>query len=201
MPDDSTQSTSATQPAFGDPGDPEVYQVQTKGPGPGGHLPLDPDFLRHAPSGDIFGLTMDAGMGWAAEHLRRKEVSLITDARFSGVSTGACIGHVGPEALAGGPLGKVREADTIRIIVDRVNLTGSIDMVGCDGRSFDPQEGARVLASRPPHPDLHPAPNLPADTHLWAALQQISGGAWSGCVYDVDKIIALLDGGRDTTEP
>jgi hypothetical protein len=32
-----------------------------------------------------------------------KEIAVVTDARFSGVSTGACIGHVGPEALAGGP--------------------------------------------------------------------------------------------------
>nr|MBA3944900.1 YjhG/YagF family D-xylonate dehydratase [Herpetosiphonaceae bacterium] len=38
-----------------------------------------------------------------------KQVAVITDARFSGVSTGACIGHVGPEALAGGPIGKVRD--------------------------------------------------------------------------------------------
>jgi putative YjhG/YagF family dehydratase len=38
-----------------------------------------------------------------------KHVSVITDARFSGVSTGACIGHVGPEALAGGPIGKIRD--------------------------------------------------------------------------------------------
>ena len=37
-----------------------------------------------------------------------KTVTLITDARFSGVSTGACIGHVGPEALAGGPIGRLR---------------------------------------------------------------------------------------------
>jgi xylonate dehydratase len=49
-----------------------------------------------------------------------KDVAIITDARFSGVSTGACIGHVGPEAMAGGPLGHVREGDTIQI-----SLTGS----------------------------------------------------------------------------
>ena len=43
-----------------------------------------------------------------------KTVPILTDARFSGVSTGACIGHIGPEALAGGPLGKVRDGDQIR---------------------------------------------------------------------------------------
>jgi putative YjhG/YagF family dehydratase len=125
-----------------------------------------------------------------------KEVALITDARFSGVSTGACIGHVGPEALAGGPIGRVREGDTIQIIIDRVNLRGSIDLVGHDGQRYSPEAGADVLASRPPHPDLAPAPGLPDDTRLWAALQNASGGTWGGCVYDVETIIELLEAGR-----
>src|SRR5438046_1418673 len=47
----------------------------------------------------------------ALKHLSfGKHVAVITDARFSGVSTGACIGHVGPEALAGGPIGTGRAA-------------------------------------------------------------------------------------------
>ncbi len=54
-----------------------------------------------------------------------RQVALITDARFSGVSTGACIGHVGPEALAGGPLGKLRTGDLVRVRVDTARLTGS----------------------------------------------------------------------------
>jgi putative YjhG/YagF family dehydratase len=117
-----------------------------------------------------------------------KTIALITDARFSGVSTGACAGHVGPEALAGGPIGRVRDGDSIRIRVDRVNLTGEIDLVGDGERSFDASEGARILAERPTHPDLQPNPDLPDDTRLWAALQNISGGTWGGCVYDVEKI-------------
>jgi dihydroxyacid dehydratase/phosphogluconate dehydratase len=44
-----------------------------------------------------------------------KHLPLITDARFSGVSTGACIGHVGPEALSGGPIGKLLDGDLIEI--------------------------------------------------------------------------------------
>src|SRR5207249_11450315 len=56
-----------------------------------------------------------------------KQVALLTDARFSGVSTGACIGHIGPEALAGGPIGKLREGDRIRIVIDRQRLEGSVD--------------------------------------------------------------------------
>ncbi len=131
----------------------------------------------------------------ALKHLSwGREVAVITDARFSGVSTGACIGHVGPEALAGGPIGKVRDGDLIRIVVDRVNLMGSVDLVGEGDVEFGPEEGARVLASRPPRPDLAPHPALPDDTRLWAALQQLGGGTWGGCVYDVDAIISALRG-------
>jgi putative YjhG/YagF family dehydratase len=123
-----------------------------------------------------------------------RNVALITDARFSGVSTGACIGHVGPEALAGGPIGRVRDGDRIRIEVDRARLTGRLDLVGEGDRTLTPEEGAAVLASRPPRPDLAPDPDLPDDTRLWAALQQAGGGAWGGCVYDVDAILARLAG-------
>ena len=130
----------------------------------------------------------------ALKHLSwGKEVALITDARFSGVSTGACIGHVGPEALAGGPIGRVREGDLIQIEIDRIRLEGRIDLVGHGGRRYDPAEGSRVLAERTPHPDLAPDPNLPADTRLWAALQRRSGGVWGGCVYDVDAIVKALE--------
>jgi dihydroxyacid dehydratase/phosphogluconate dehydratase len=123
-----------------------------------------------------------------------KTIALITDARFSGVSTGACIGHVGPEALAGGPLGKLRDGDMVQVVIDRVHLSGQIDFIGEGERRFDPEEGARVLATRPLHPDLRPNPDLPDDTRLWAALQNISGGTWGGCVYDVDQIIEQLHG-------
>src|SRR5262245_24955895 len=121
-----------------------------------------------------------------------KHVALVTDARFSGVSTGACIGHVGPEALAGGPIGKLRDGDRVRIIIDRNRLEGSIDLVGEGETEFGPEEGTRVLARRPPRPDLTPDPELPDDTRLWAALQRVSGGTWGGCVYDVDAIVAAL---------
>jgi dihydroxyacid dehydratase/phosphogluconate dehydratase len=124
-----------------------------------------------------------------------KQIAVVTDARFSGVSTGACLGHVGPEALAGGPLGKVREGDLIRIVVDRINLVGSLDMVGENGDDVGPEEGTRILASRTTHPDLSPDPDLPDDTRLWAALQAVGGGTWGGCVYDPDAIIAALKAG------
>ncbi|MGH7223546.1 MAG: dihydroxy-acid dehydratase, partial [Gemmataceae bacterium] len=111
---------------------------------------------------------------------------------FSGVSTGACIGHIGPEALAGGPIGKVRDGDRIQIVIDRNRLEGSIDLIGEGERLFDAEEGMRVLATRPPRPDLHADAELPADTRLWAALQRVSGGTWAGCVYDVEAILKAL---------
>lgn len=132
----------------------------------------------------------------ALRHLPEgKHITLITDARFSGVSTGACIGHVGPEALAGGPISRLRDGDTIRITVDRVNLSGQVDLIGEGDRRFTPEEADQILARRPPHPGLQPHPDLPDDTRLWAALQNVSGGTWGGCVFDVDKIIERLGNG------
>jgi dihydroxyacid dehydratase/phosphogluconate dehydratase len=127
-----------------------------------------------------------------------KQVAVITDARFSGVSTGACIGHVSPEALAGGPIGKLRDGDRIQIIIDRNNLTGSIDLVGDAAGMFaasEPEASARgteALAQRSPRTDLAPDALLPEDTKLWAILQNASGGVWGGCVYDVDAITQKL---------
>jgi putative YjhG/YagF family dehydratase len=117
-----------------------------------------------------------------------KHVAVVTDARFSGVSTGACIGHVGPEALAGGPIGKVRDGDVIRIVVDRNRLEGSVDMIGTGGKPLPAAEAARELASRAGRDDLAADALLPNDTRLWAILQAASGGTWGGCVYDVDAI-------------
>jgi dihydroxyacid dehydratase/phosphogluconate dehydratase len=122
-----------------------------------------------------------------------KHVAVLTDGRFSGVSTGACIGHISPEALAGGAIGKVRDGDRIEIVIDRAGLAGSVNFAGESGESFDAEEGARRLAQRSPRADLAPHPELPEDTRLWAALVQASGGVWGGCVYDVDQIVARLE--------
>jgi xylonate dehydratase len=133
----------------------------------------------------------------ALKHLSwGKHVAVVTDARFSGVSTGACIGHVGPEALAGGPIGRLRDGDRIRIVVDRNRLEGRVDFVGEAEREISPDEGAHVLGNRAPRPDLAPDTDLPGDTRLWAALQQAGGGTWGGCVYDVDAIVRALERGR-----
>jgi dihydroxyacid dehydratase/phosphogluconate dehydratase len=121
-----------------------------------------------------------------------KHVAVVTDARFSGVSTGACIGHVSPEALAGGPLGKVREGDTIEITIDRNRLEGAVNLVGPGGV----EDGSRMLRERAPWPGLAPDSALPDDTRLWAALQEVSGGTWAGAVYDVDRIVRVLEAGQ-----
>ena len=128
-----------------------------------------------------------------------KHVAVLTDARFSGVSTGACLGHISPEALCGGPIGRILEGDLIEIIIDRQTLTGSVNLIG-EAHSdpthtpvpLTPEEGSRILASRPPRPDLAPHPALPEDTRLWAALIQASGGVWGGCVYDTNSILQRL---------
>ena len=134
----------------------------------------------------------------ALKHLSfGREVAVVTDARFSGVRKGACIGHVGPEALAGGPIGKLRDGDTVQIVVDRKSLIGSVDFIGEQDatgaeKRYSRDEGAAALAARPSRPDLKPDADLPADTRLWAALQACGGGTWGGCVYDVDAILAAL---------
>lgn len=125
-----------------------------------------------------------------------KRVALLTDARFSGVSTGACVGHIGPEALAGGPIGKLRDGDRIRLFIDREAMSGTIDCVGTEERGMTVEEAAEMLAGRERHPELAAHPELPEDTKLWAVLQAASGGTWGGCVYDAEAIAVRLGGGR-----
>ena len=156
--------------------------------------------------GDILVLICRGPMGAGMEEIYQitsalkylpwgKTIAVLTDARFSGVSTGACIGHIGPEALAGGPIGKVRDGDIIEIEIDRNRLEGRVNLVGHEGLRYAAAEGTQVLAARTPRPDLAADPDLPDDTRLWAALQNAGGGTWGGCVYDVDSILGRLQNG------
>jgi putative YjhG/YagF family dehydratase len=162
-------------------------------------------------AGDVLVLSCRGPMGSGMEETAQltsalrylpfgKHVAIFTDARFSGLSTGACIGHATPEALAGGPIGKLRDGDLIEITIDRNKLEGSVNLVGELGRTFTAEEGAHVLAGRPVPADLAADPALPPETRLWAALQDVSGGTWGGCVFDVDAILKLLRAGKKALE-
>lgn len=164
---------------------------------------------RHVVAGDVLVLIGRGPQGTGMEEIYQvtsalkhlpwgREVAVVTDARFSGVSTGACIGHAGPEALAGGPLGSVRDGDIVRIEIDRNRLVGTVDVVGAAEDTlgeYSTERGIQLLEGRGPHPELCADERLPDDTRLWAALQQVGGGIWGGAVYDVDAIIAALDRG------
>jgi putative YjhG/YagF family dehydratase len=163
-------------------------------------------------AGDVLVLTGRGPMGSGMEETFQltgalrylpfgKQVALITDARFSGVSTGACIGHISPEGLAGGPIGKLREADMIEIVINRNKLEGSVNLVGEAGTLVDANKGSTILQNRTPHPDLAPDPSLPDDTRIWAALQDVSGGTWAGAVYDCHSILKVIAAGKQALAP
>lgn len=156
-------------------------------------------------TGDVIVLICRGPMGTGMEEIYQvtsalkhlpigRHVAVLTDARFSGVSTGACIGHIGPEALAGGPIGKVLDGDMIQIVIDVRRLLGSVDLVGEAGVAEGVEQGSRLLGDRAPRSDLTPDPRLPDDTRLWAAMQHASGGTWGGCVFDVDAIVSRIAG-------
>ncbi|WP_404456460.1 YjhG/YagF family D-xylonate dehydratase [Virgibacillus necropolis] len=134
----------------------------------------------------------------ALKHLSYgKFVTLLTDARFSGVSTGACIGHIGPEGLANGPIGKLQTGDIIEVRIDATNLTGHLHFLGTKEKEVSPDEGSQILNRRQQNKQIKPSPNLPDDTRLWAELQKVSGGTWKGSIYDVDRIIKVLKAGEE----
>jgi putative YjhG/YagF family dehydratase len=120
---------------------------------------------------------------------RGKHVAVLTDGRFSGVSTGACVGHVSPEAYAGGPIGRLLDGDRVRIRIDTRRLEGSVDVISVSADEF---------ARRGPNPSLKAPRAVPDDTRLWSALQGACGGAWGGCVYDADRISGLIARGLES---
>lgn len=68
---------SADQEPF-DTGAADIYQIQTHASGPAGRLPITEAMLRHGPSGDLFGMTQNAGMGWKAAELGRKQFLILS---------------------------------------------------------------------------------------------------------------------------
>src|SRR3954465_10251033 len=119
----------------------------------------------HVSAGDVLVLICRGPLGAGMEETYQltgalrylpfgKQVAVVTDARFSGVSTGACIGHVSPEALAGGPIGRVQDGDLIEIVIDTRTLEGSLNFVGESGVQTGAEDGSRILDRRGPRPDL-----------------------------------------------
>ncbi len=158
-------------------------------------------------SGDVLVLICRGPMGAGMEETYQltgalrylpfgKQVAVVTDARFSGVSTGACIGHVSPEALAGGPIGRLRDGDLIEIVINTRTLDGSLNFVGEAGAEGGAEEGSRLLERRGQRQDLAADAALPDDTRIWAALQDVSGGAWGGSVYDATAILRVIAAGK-----
>ena len=94
------------------------------------------------------------------------------------------------------------EGDRIEIVIDREELTGTVNLIGdAEGRRFDAEEGARLLKRSAPRGDLEPHPACRTDTRLWAALVEVSGGVWGGCVYDAEKIVRALESGGAHPDP
>jgi len=108
------------------------------------------------------------------------EVALITDGRFSGATRGFCVGHVGPEAAVGGPIGLLRNGD--RIVIDAEK--GSIDVLISDEemaarraawtpRKTDYNAGAIWRYAQnvgPAHLGALTHPGAAAETHCYADL-------------------------------
>ncbi len=58
--------------------DSSIYDIQTAAPGPEGSLPLTEEMLRESPSGDLFALSQNAGMGWNPSDLNRKQYLILS---------------------------------------------------------------------------------------------------------------------------
>ena len=74
------------------------------------------------------------------------KVALITDGRFSGATRGFCIGHVGPEAAVGGPIGLLKDGDIIAIDAEKGTLDVEVDAAELAARA-SALEGARQSVS------------------------------------------------------
>ncbi len=107
--------------------------------------PGDAIFIRYeGPKGSGMPEMFYTGEAICSDPALAASVALITDGRFSGASRGPVIGHVSPEAAAGGPIALVEEGDLIHIDVEKRQLA----IVGIRGRELPPKEVEKVLAER-----------------------------------------------------
>jgi dihydroxy-acid dehydratase len=93
------------------------------------------------------------------------KVALITDGRFSGATRGFCVGHVGPEAAVGGPIGLIRDGDVIELDAEK----GTLDV-----KLSDAELAARAKTWKPRAEEY-------ASGYLWKYTQQV-GSARNGAV-------------------
>ena len=107
--------------------------------------PGDAIFIRYeGPRGSGMPEMFYTGEAVCADPKLAASVALITDGRFSGASRGPVIGHVSPEAAAGGPIAFVEEGDLIEIDVEARRL----EIVGIHGERKTPEEIDAVLKER-----------------------------------------------------
>ena len=77
-------------------------------------------------------------------------------------------------------------------------MVGTVDLVGTMDQELTTDEANECLNDRSSYSGLRDDPDLPDDTRLWAALQAVGGGTWSGCVYDVEAIVESLKAAKNS---
>ena len=111
---------------------------------------------------------------------RTEKLALITDGRFSGATRGLCIGHVGPEAAVGGPIGLIQDGDMISIDADAGTIELEVDPIELEKRRshWKPREtnynsGAIWKFAQlvgPAHLGAVTNPGFSGETHVYADL-------------------------------
>src|SRR5437764_13226848 len=113
--------------------DPALLDVQTAAAGPAGALPLTEDLLREAPSGDLFGWTQDAGMGWNPSELGRREVLILS-------TSGGIRNPDGSPVALGYHTGHWEVGLLMQAAAEEIKAAGCLPFAGycsdpCDGRT------------------------------------------------------------------
>lgn len=116
-----------------DSGDASLYDVRTHAPGPQGMLPLTAEMLRERPSGDLFGWTQNAGMGWEPSQLGGKEILLLS-------THGGIRAEDGTPIALGYHTGHWEVGLLVQAAARELKAGGAIPFAGyctdpCDGRS------------------------------------------------------------------
>src|SRR5579864_9143821 len=130
-----------------DSNSPEIYRIQTHGAGPAGSLPLTEEQLRHSPSGDIFGMTQNAGMGWNPAEVGRKQFLILS-------TQGGLRAADGKPVALGYHTGHWEIGLLVQASAEEFRRLKTIPFAGfcsdpCDGRTQGtPEQDGRVVAIR-----------------------------------------------------